>query len=299
MKPLIEKLPLSNNHSFVARTYSTPHFEVPWHQHIELECIFFIEGEGTAFVGNHVGEFKTGDIYFLGANLPHCFQKATKDMFTSAIVIQFNANFWGNSFLVLPENKKIEELFQQAARGIKLRPELSKKLSSIILCLENAEGTDRILHLYQLLSAIASQPNPHYLSTQEVREYNSRQKERIDAVFTFTLQRFQESISLEQVAHLAGMSVPAFCSYFKKSTKKTYTEFLNELRIGHAGKLLIDTSKPIMEVCYESGYNTLAHFNRQFLRLKLMTPFQFRKKFKMNETVFDTVSQKNRKLVTG
>lgn len=297
MKPLIEKLPLSNNQSFVARTYRTPHFEVPWHQHIEVECILFTEGEGVAFVGNHVGEFKTGDVFFLGSNLPHCFQKASKDMITSAVVIQFNSSFWGDSFLNLPENQSIRDLLQAAAGGIKLSPEITSKISPIIKSLEFDKEAGRIINLYQLLWILSSHPIEQVLSTQEVREYNTRQKERIDSVFQFSFAHFQESITLEQVATHAGMSVPAFCSYFKKSTKKTYTEFLNELRIAHACKLLVDTSKPIMEICFESGYNTLAHFNKQFLRLRHITPQRFRKKFNSTETIFTTISQNNRVLL--
>src|SRR5205809_1351214 len=98
MKPLVEKLPLSQNTSFVAHTYRTPQFEVPWHQHIEYELILFKEGEGTSFIGNYVGEFKKGDIFFLGSNLPHTFQKVHKDLITSALVIQFRADCWGSAF---------------------------------------------------------------------------------------------------------------------------------------------------------------------------------------------------------
>lgn len=93
MKPIIEKLPLNEDSSFLARTYTTPHFEVPWHQHVEYELILFKEGEGTSFIGNYIGEFKTDDIFFLGSNLPHTFQKANKEMLTSALVVQFKEDF--------------------------------------------------------------------------------------------------------------------------------------------------------------------------------------------------------------
>ena len=98
MKPIVEKLTLSENTSFLARTYRTPLFEVPWHQHIEYELIMFKQGEGSSFIGNYVGEFKTGDIFFLGSNLPHTFQKARKDLITGALVIQFRDDFWGKIF---------------------------------------------------------------------------------------------------------------------------------------------------------------------------------------------------------
>src|SRR6187551_2733123 len=107
MKPIIEKLPLEENSSFVAKTHATPQFEVPWHQHIENELILFTAGEGTSYIGNYVGEFKTGDVFFLGSNLPHTFQKANAQLYTSAVVVHFKEDFWGSAFLQLPELRSI------------------------------------------------------------------------------------------------------------------------------------------------------------------------------------------------
>lgn len=278
MRLLIEKLPLSENTSFVARTYRTPHFEVPWHQHIEYELILFTEGEGVTFAGNYIGEFKTGDIFFLGSNLPHCFQKAHKELITSAVVVQFTEDFWGKDFINLPECKPIKDLLNISAQGLKLSVPIRHQLEPMIRNLEKLQGFTRIICLCECLQLIATDEYEK-ISTQEVKEYNTRNKERIDSIFQYTLVNFQEPITLNNVAGQVGMSVPAFCSYFKKSTKKTYIEFLNELRIGNACKLLIDTQKSVLDICYESGYNTLANFNKQFLRLKKITPSQYRRKF--------------------
>jgi AraC-like DNA-binding protein len=284
MKPLVEKLPLSENTSFVARTYRTPHFEVPWHQHIEYELILFTEGEGVAFAGNHIGEFKTGDIFFLGSNLPHCFQKAEKEMITSAVVVQFREDFWGKEFLALPECKSIRDLLAESLQGLKLSARARTELAPMIRRLEHLRGIARIIALCECLQRI-SVDDYRKVSTQEVKQYNNRHKERIDAIFQFTINNFQDAISLDSVAGHVGMSVPAFCSYFKKSTKKTYVEFLNELRIGHACKLLIDTQRPVLDICYESGYNTLANFNKQFQRMKKMTPSVYRRRFSAGEAI--------------
>ena len=103
--------------------------------------------------------------------------------------------------------------------------------------------------------------------------------ERIDKVFRHTIDHFRQGVSLADIAEISGMSVPAFCSYFKKSTKKTYVDFLNEIRIGFACKLLIETDLNIINVCLESGFNTLANFNKQFLKIKGTTPSKYRKAF--------------------
>jgi AraC-type DNA-binding domain-containing proteins len=277
MKPFVEKLPLSQNTSFVARTYRTPQFEVSWHQHIEYELILFTEGEGTAFIGNSIDAFTTGDVFFLGSNLPHTFQKANKEMITSAVVVQFTDFFWGNDFMQLPECRSIKNLFEISAQGLKMKTSLAQQLDPLIRELEHQQGLWRIIRLCECLEMIASSEEYEAISTQEVKTFQARNRDRIDRIFQYTIENFQEPISLADVASTAGMSIPAFCNYFKKSTKKTYIDFLNEIRIGHACKLLTDTQKPVLEICYESGFNTLANFNKQFLKMKKMTPTGYRR----------------------
>jgi AraC-like DNA-binding protein len=285
MRPLIEKLSFPDNTSFVARTYRTPQFEVPWHQHIEYELILFKEGEGTSFIGNYVGEFKTGDIFFLGSNLPHTFQKAHKDIITSAMVIQFRDDCWGSAFMQMPESRKVQKLFSVASQGLKIKGNCRESLIPFIEELEFAEGFERIILLCECLQMIVQNKEYETVSTQEVKEFNTKNKERIDKIYQYTIDYFQEPVTLEDVAKHAGMSVPAFCSYFKKSTKKTYIDFLNEVRIGYACRQLIDTQKNIESICYESGFNTLVNFNKQFLKVKRLTPSKYRKDFMKRNAV--------------
>lgn len=278
MRLLVEKLPLSENTSFVARTHRTPHFEVPWHQHVEHELILFTEGAGMSFVGNYVGEFEVGDVYFLGANLPHTFQKRG-NLVTSAVVVQFREDFWGTHFLDLPESRGIKKLLQTATKGLKLKGDLRQQLEPLVKKLEFAEGFERLLLLGQCLHLLAGSNEYDTLSTQELRPLQVRDQERIDRIFQHTMSHFREPISLEQIAAVAGMSIPAFCAYFKKRTKKTYIDFVNEMRIGYACTLLADTEQSVLQVAYDSGFNTIAHFNKQFLKVKGMTPSRFRKTF--------------------
>ena len=279
MKPLVEKLPLADDKSFVANNHTTPNFEVPWHQHIEYELILFIKGAGHSYIGNYVGEFVVDDIYFLGSNLPHTFQKASPDLVTSAIVIHFKENFWGDTFLALPELTQIKKLFDKSVQGLYIEGPSKIELGKIIKQLVEARGFERIVLLCQALHLLAKRQEYKALSTQEVKEFNPKNKTRLDTIFQFTLSNFQESIKIEKVAESVHMSIPAFCSYFKKSTKKTYIDFLNEIRVGYACKQLVDSQKNIETICYESGFNTLANFNKQFLKVKKLTPSKFRKQF--------------------
>jgi AraC-like DNA-binding protein/quercetin dioxygenase-like cupin family protein len=280
MKPLVQKLPLDENTSFVAKTFRTPHFEVGWHQHIEYELILFTEGSGLSFVGNYVGEFETGDIFFLGSNLPHTFQKSG-DQVTSAVVVQFREDFWGKDFIELPESRSIKTLFETSMSGLKMHGQIKSGLFPFVKELEFAKGFNRILILSKCLQVIAESGEFTRLSTQEVKQYNQKDRETIDRIFQFTINSFREPVSLSQVAALACMSIPAFCNYFRRSTTKTYIDFLNEVRIGYACNLLVDTKKSVLDICYESGYNTMANFHKQFLKIKALTPLQYRKRFSL------------------
>ncbi|HEX2533470.1 MAG TPA: AraC family transcriptional regulator [Chitinophagaceae bacterium] len=276
MKPLIEKLPLHDHHSFVARTHRTPLFEVPWHQHVEYELILITEGAGLSFVGNYVGEFAVGDLYFLGKNLPHTFQKSG-DRVTSAVVVQFRDDFWGEQLLQLPESAALRRLLHNARHGLRVTGGTREALLPRIVQLEADRGFWRLARLCECLALLADTDEYETLSTQEIREVNYRDRDRIESIFQYTMDNFREPVRLGAVAERAGMSVPAFCTYFRKRTKKTYIDFVNEVRIGYACKQLATSEKSVLEICFESGFNTVAHFNRQFRKIKGQTPSRYRK----------------------
>lgn len=287
MKPIIEHLPLSDDTSFVARTHRTPGFEMPWHQHIEYEIILFTEGAGLSFIGNYVGEFEVGDIFFLGANLPHTFKKSG-NLVTSAVVVHFREDFWGKDFLSLPESKQIQQLLNASVQGLKITGKSKEILNPMIRSLEKEKGFKRIITLCECLDICANKKDVTLLSTQEVKLVNTKTRQRIDRIFHYTMENFREPIQLSIIAAIADMSVPAFCNYFKKSTKKKYIDFLNEVRIGYACKQLTDNTQTTIEgACYESGFNTLANFNKQFLKVKGMTPSKYRKVFLYRESAAD------------
>lgn len=279
MRPLIQKLPLNDSSSFVAQTFRTPDFEVGWHQHIEYELILFTEGSGLSFIGNHVGEFETADIYLLGSNLPHTFQKREPNLITSAVVVQFREDFWGSELLNIPECRHIKKLLTTSLFGLKIYGRSKQLLFPLIKSLETAIDFRRILLLGECLEIISTTREYEEVSTQEAKQLNNKDKECIDRIFQFTIDNFKDPVTLTQVADVACLSIPAFCNYFKKSTKKTYIDFLNEVRIGYACKLLMETKRSVQEICFDSGYNTMANFHKQFLKVKKLTPLQYRKYF--------------------
>lgn len=281
MNPFTQKLMPEEKASFYAKTHNTPHFEVGWHQHAELELILINKGEGLSYIGNNIGDFKPGDIFFLGSNLPHVFQKRERDLFVSAVVVQFLEDFWGGSFLKLPECNQLRELlFKQSQLGLKISGKTNLKLRLLIHQLESAHDFKRIALLCEgMYTMINGFKDCTPLSNQEVFLLNTKDKYRIDKVLSFTMENFREQIRLEEIASKACMSVPAFCSYFKKCTGKTYIDFLNKIRIGNACKLLTSTNDPIITICYECGFNSISNFHKIFFRSINKTPLQYRKQF--------------------
>lgn len=277
-RPIIQKLPLESEHSFIAKTFRTPYFETPWHQHIEFEIALFREGHGMSFVGNYVGEFKVGDVFLIGSNVPHAFYKNDGLEIASSMVVQFREDFWGKEFLALPENQLVRNLLDLSMQGIQFSGPGLERVRALLTQLEQDQGLLRVLHLLQILHLMDG-CEKKILSTQQGYIRNEKSRQRLDEVFDFTIRNFQQRITLEEVASIAHMSVTAFCRYFKKSTQKSYVEFLTEIRIGYACQQLQGTDKPILEICYESGFNSPVNFNKQFYKLKRTTPRQFRTHF--------------------
>jgi AraC-like DNA-binding protein len=231
-----------------------------------------------SFIGNYIGGFETGDVFFLGKNLSHTFQKREKDIITSAIVIQFKEDCWGHDFFLTEECSSIRALFAISAHGLKISGTNKEILTDLIKDLEQATGFQRIIGLCNCIATIASSKDYTKLSTGMVRQLDTKGSDKIDQIFNFTINAFKRQVGLGEVASIANMSVPAFCNYFKKCTKKTYINFLNEVRIGYACRLLVNKDKNIGQVCFESGFQSLQNFNKQFYKLKKVTPSTYRKK---------------------
>ena len=282
MKTLIQKIYLDEHQSFACRRYRTPNFETNWHKHEEFELILIKEGHGTAMIGDYIGEFKAGDIYFIAGNLPHWFKKQHHKSIGCSVVVQFKKEIFGGDFLQLPELKNVLHLLNKED-GIQIQTKLKKEISAAIFELETLKGFQRIGLLLQCLQKIST--SVHYITlTQNFASSNDNINPAIEKIIEFSFKRYLTPITLKQVADVAAMSIPTFCRFFKKNIKKTYFDFIQDLRISHACKLLTNSNKPIMEICYESGYNSWAHFSKQFKQVKQLTPSQYRKEFEEKDS---------------
>jgi len=277
MKTLIQKILVEEHHSFACRTYTTPDFETAWHKHLECELILITEGNGTALIGDFIGEYKVGDIFFLSPNVPHWFRKSQQELVGSAIVIHFLKDFMGDKFLALPEMQNVSRELDKKDRCIQMEGELLSHITLIIKEINSAEGMERIYLLLRALQKISSSTEQRVITMAFDTITSGEENSVIEQIIDYSFKNFLNPISLKEVAGITTMSIPSFCRFFKRNIKKSYFDFIKEIRIGHACKLLRETSRPVLEICYDSGYNSWAHFSKQFKAVTKIAPSEYRK----------------------
>lgn len=275
MKTLLQKIHFSESESFACRYYRTPQFETGWHKHPEFELIALPEGHGTVLAGDYVGPYAEGDVFFLAGNLPHAFRKEYEKMTGCALAAQFTADVLGEAMHTVPELQGIHGLLQRQD-ALQLHGTLQLQVTEALRTIAESRGFARWQLLLHCLHMISTSEEYTVLS-RDFEDLNHAINPAIEAVFAYTLSHYLQPITLPEVAALTHLTVPAFCRFFKKNVKKTYFDFLQELRISHACKLLQSTQLPVLQVCYESGFNSWAHFSKKFRELKQMPPGKYRK----------------------
>ena len=286
MKPQLLKVSTGPSQSFSVRQDLVPYVNNRWHYHSEVELIHFSKGWGTQFVGDSINCFQTGDVVLIGSQLPHFWrfddvyfaQNSSKK--ADVRVAHFNESFWGAQFLNLPENKMIKAVLEKAKRGIKINGNSGKTVSLLLEKMLNSEGSERILILMQALIEIANSNQITTLSSIGFcHDFKEAEKDRINDIYDYTLSNFKRKIHLEEIAAIARVSPNSFCRYFKSRTRKTYSQFLIEIKVGNACKLLIDNKLCIKQVCYESGFNNFASFHKYFKIITEKSPLAYQKDF--------------------
>lgn len=286
MKPTFEKITTGIESSFSVVELSLNRFKGPYHFHPEVELTWIRNSTGKRFVGVNIADYEPGDMVLLGANIPHCWQsinESSTDNVLQAVVIQFRSNFAGDTFLKLPELKKIQELIIKSEVGIIIQGETkSEIISKINQCL-TADKLHRILILIEILDLISNSEET-ILIDQPFTWHNAltTDVERFQHVFSYLIQNYQQEISLKTVAGIANMTPNAFCRYFKNVTRKTLVESVKELRVNQACQLLRNTAKPINNICFESGFGNISYFNKTFKEATGYTPLHYRNLFKLD-----------------
>ncbi|TVZ56566.1 AraC family transcriptional regulator [Lutibacter sp. Hel_I_33_5] len=266
-KPTLEKITPSFNSSILVKKHveflktNTP----LWHFHPEMELVYVNKGKGKRHIGNHVSYFNNSQLVLIGSNLPHVGYMDRLTNNGSETLIQFKPNFLGDVFFDIPEMVAVKTLFERAKKGIRFNIDIKKRVGPKIEELVDLEGANRIISFLEILKELALTEDYTLLNANGFAfETLPQDSDKIEVIYKYINQHFQEHISLDDIANLVSMTVPAFCRYFKKSTGKTFTKLVNEYRVVHATKLLAESTMSITDVCYECGFNNFSHFNKLF-----------------------------------
>ena len=266
-KPILEKVYPGFGSSVLVKKHTEflKTNKASWHFHPELELVYVNKGQGKRHIGNHLSYFNNSQLLLIGPNLPHngFTDRLTTNGFET--LIQFKEDFLGTDFFEIPEMKKIKELFERSKKGILFGLETKIKIGYKIEKLVEKNGFKKLLVFLEILNILSKTEDYTILNVDGYAvETELQDSSKLDTIYKHINTNFKEHISLDQIASVATMTVPAFCRYFKKVTGKTFTKLVNEYRVVHATKLLSESTMSITDIAYECGFNNFSHFNKLF-----------------------------------
>jgi len=257
-----------------------------YHFHPEFDILYFKKDSGRAIVGDHLGTFEKGSIFFLSPNVPHAFhphEREIKENDEALYVIQFSFDSLGKEFLEKYEMEDIKNFLISCNQGFILKGKTLEKTKKLMEEIITASPVKQLSTLMEILenfsenadSSLEAITSPTYNPTMKEDSIN-----KVNNVINYIIENKHRHISLEEISNELCMTSKSFCRFFKKNTGKNFVSYVNEIKIGEACKLLISTDLTISEICHESGFNNISNFNRRFLELKGMPPKEFRQQGK-------------------
>lgn len=288
MKNALQKSPIPESRAFLAKYLREPVFDPHWHFHPEYQLFMVLKGSGNRFIGDSVKPFKAGDITFTGPNLPHLWRSDHEQdqenniAWSEGVVIYFHRDFLGDNLLQTDEAIRLRQLFHKSLRGMEIAGETARKLQKLIMELLLLEGFEGILQLLKVLDFMSQTKEYQLLAspgyTNTLREADT---ERMYTVYAYVMKNFKQKMALTDLAKLTNMTPTSFSRYFKLHANKSFSQFVSEIRIGYACKLLIEKKLNVSQACYESGFQTLSNFNKQFKTITNSTPMEYKTRYNL------------------
>ncbi|MFY0653817.1 MAG: helix-turn-helix domain-containing protein [Cyclobacteriaceae bacterium] len=265
----------------IRRTVMTPNtYKIHSHENCELNYI--LSGWGTRFVGDNIHSFSRGDLVLIGSGLPHCWEVkgVAKGSEPECLTIHFNENMDGELFFNSLELRPIYNLIHEAKSGIQFKNDAPDQVKDILLNMFNANRLRRFIYLLEIFEILVGSKErntlvlPGYSNESETPE-----KQKLRVIYEYILSHFSEKIRLDAIADQSNITNSALCRFFKRNTGKSLFDYIKEVRIGYACKLLQDSDYAIFEIAFQSGYNNIAHFNSQFKEVCGQTPGSYRARY--------------------
>jgi AraC-like DNA-binding protein len=285
MKVAYRHISTHEDASFVIKEFCQPRFTNTFHFHHGHELILIVRSSGKIYAGNKVMNYDEGEIYMFGPGLVHCFCNNSSSVDTGeiahAIIVQFTEDFIGKGFFDNLELRKIKELMQLSEYGIRFN-KISSAVNTLFFRFQANQPMKNLIILLQILDELSQRSRENVqLLTDDPRKihYKDADSKKLESIFKYVLENYHNHVDSKSAASLACMNEAAFCRYFKKRTTKTFSQFVNEIRISHATRLLIGTENGISEICYTCGFDNISYFNRQFKIYQGKSPREYRKDF--------------------
>ena len=276
MKVFPFSIPKPENSTLILQEDQADNFYSQLHQHEEIQISCILKGEGTYYIGDSYGEFSEGDIFAIGQHLPHVFTKQSSKEGIHMISIFFTPEAYGAGFFDRPEFNEFQNLFEIVKLGCKLGSNNSK-MRQLMCEMRNLSLLDRFLAFIELLNIFSRSRVTPISSFVIKKRFGEEEGNRMRKIMDYTFASYDKALSVSQAAEIASMSPNAFCRYFKQRTNKTYINFVLEIRIGQACRLLKQRKDlQISEIAFQCGFNNLTNFNRKFKQFKKLTPSEFR-----------------------
>jgi AraC-like DNA-binding protein len=253
-------------------------FDTKWHSHPEYQLIVYLKGKGIRHIGNNVKNYTDGDMVFLGPNIPHLWKNDEK-INSHCLAIFFDKNLFNSQILDKEEFGSIKQLFQKSLQGLEIIGDTNRDIVKMMIELGQSHQISKVSILLNILNRLAANKECKLICTEGYNGNHNNGSDRINKIQSYINNNFKKKVTLEEVAALTNMSPTSFSRYFKLSTNKSFSNFLTEIRVGNACKLLIEKNVNITEACYESGFNTISNFNRQFKTLTGVSPLEYKRSF--------------------
>ncbi|MBN8856371.1 MAG: AraC family transcriptional regulator [Sphingobacteriales bacterium 50-39] len=284
MRPQLHKLPLSPDSSFIYINWECNYFDKAWHFHKEYELVLIDKTKGTRFIGDKVSFIKENDLMLIGPNVPHLYRNTeeyyqNKGLVARSSFIHFTDDFLGNCFFDLPEMKLVRRLLDRSVLGLEILGKANRYVKSKLQEMESVPPANRLIKLMEILVYLSTSKELEPTLSRTFIANNTSDTDKIDTVFQFILKNFKNEIYIEEIAEKLNMSAASFSRYFKHHTRKTFSNYVTEIRISHACRLLMEGNYSISEICYKSGFENLSNFYRHFKKHTGLIPKDYKGRF--------------------
>jgi AraC-like DNA-binding protein len=286
MPALFEKIIVKEGESFFIGIFQDNLEKSTWHYHNNFEISFITEGSGKRIVGDSIEEFQPGDLVFIGRNLPHVWiadkeSRIPTNRTLEMVFLQFTLNVLSPQLLILPEFCHVKRALDLSERGIQIIGDTLNEVSEIMLQLPYLKGFERMLHFFMMMDIIGeSETNVPLASKEYLTSRFTTGNKRIEVIHNYLMNNYREGVNLKNLAALVNMAEGSLCRFFKMNMGITLFEYLNKVKTDFACKLLMNKDLGILDVCLDSGFNNISHFNKQFKRITGVPPSEYRKRFK-------------------